>query len=156
MDLFSLFELAQLKAIEVAVDPTLESVWRSKCRDFSQKFFTPLAEVLNMDPSFVLQNLYEEEYTPASVREDLEGILERLYSIKDPTYTKIDKAELEELVDNVMNREIARAKKKKPITQQTIQEDIKKAELNKPKSGGINFSDLEKTDERGELGKSGF
>lgn len=58
-------------------------------------------------------------------------------------------------MDNVLNREIARAAKKKAPTQETIQQDIKAAEL-KPKSGGMNFDDLQKIDSESESGKSGF
>ena len=81
--------------------------------------------------------------------------MDELYTIQNPEYSRISKEQLEELVDAVMNKEIQRASKKKPVTQQTIAEDIKESVSKKPiekkdppvklpKSGGMNFSDLDK------------
>ena len=68
--------------------------------------------------------------------------------------------ETEELVDAVLNKELARAKRKKRPTEQSIQEDIKVAETPKatkrPKSGGMTFEELEKMDTNTETNKSGF
>lgn len=154
MDFYNLLEITQLRAIQAALQPSAESVWRMRCRAYSEKFFTPLHVVMHeLDPAFVLQALYEERYTPSEVQEDLEGILETLYRIKDPNYNAVTQQETEDLVDNVLNKEIARLAKKKRPTQETIQQDIKSA---KPKSGSMNFQDLEKMESLVESNKSGF
>jgi len=59
-------------------------------------------------------------------------------------------------VDAVLNKEIARLSKKKRPTEQTIQQEIKKAEAEKPKSGSMNFEDLEKLEGSVESNKIGF
>jgi hypothetical protein len=158
VNFYSLFELCELRAINAALDPTPESVWRIRARQYSQMFHTPLHVVMNeLDPVMVLQALYEDKYHPSIVEQECEDLLEKLYLIKDPTYRRVSKEEEEAMVDMVLNREIARAAKKKPPTQQVIQEEIKKAESKPaPKSGGIDFGNLEEIDSRGESSESGF
>lgn len=158
MDFYSLFELAQIKAIHSAIEPSMDSIWRLRCREYSEKFHTPLHVVINeLEPMFVLQQLYESDFPPSILDDELEDLLEKLYQIKDPSYTKMSKEELEELVDNVLNREIARSKKnKKDITQETIIADVQKEEIKKQKSGSMNFKELEKLDSQQESSLSGF
>jgi uncharacterized protein YejL (UPF0352 family) len=154
-DFYSLFELAQIRAINLAIEPSLESIWRMKLREYSQKFFTPLHEVQELDPLFVLQALNEERYHPSIVDEELEELLDTLNKMKDPKYSRISKEDLENLVDNVLNKEIARAAKKKAPTPETIQAEVKAAESN-PKSGKMAFGDLEKLEAVSEANKAGF
>ena len=63
--------------------------------------------------------------------------------------------ETENLVDAVIMKEMARLAKKKPPTLEAIKEEVKAAET-KPRSGGMDFSELEKIDSEGESGQSGF
>lgn len=159
IDLYSLFELSQLKAIEQAINPTLQSIWLMRAREYSVKFHTPLHVVVNeLDPIFVLDMLNQDKYSPAEVREDMEGILEELYKIKDPAYESLSAQDTEDLVDAVLNKEIARLNKKKnkTPTQQEITSDVIAAESVKPKSGGMDFSQLEQMESATELPKSGF
>ena len=158
---YDLFELCRLKAIALAIDPTTESIYRMRCREYSEKFHTPLHVVeRELDPIFVLQHLYEIQYSTRVVDEELNEILEQLYKIKDPNYSPMTKEETEDLVDAVLNKEIQRLSKKKRPTEQTIQKEIKqespKEEPKKPKKGSMRFGELEKLEEKSELGKSGF
>lgn len=152
MDFYDFLRYSELKAIYSALDPTLASIYRQKCRAYSETFHTPLHEVHNLDPEFVLQNLYEMEYTIRSVEEDIEGVLEYLYKMKDPTYNPLSKEDTEDLVDAALNNLIRKGlgkKLKKVILKETI-------DLPVPKSGGMTFGDLEKKEEIAEQGKSGF
>lgn len=132
-----IFEHCEIRAIQDAVDPTNDSIYKIKCRDYSKIFFTPLHEVMKLDPVFVISTLYEEKYRPIEIESELDNILEKLYTIKDPTYTKISKEDLEDLMVNVLNKEIRRLSKKKP-TPANIQSEIKESE-SKPKSGSMSF-----------------
>ena len=77
---YDLFELCRLKAIALAIDPTTESIYRMRCREYSEKFHTPLHVVeRELDPIFVLQHLYEIQYSTRVVDEELNEILEQLY-----------------------------------------------------------------------------
>lgn len=137
MDFYKILEYCELKAIQSAVSPTTDSIWRLQCRKYSKEYFTPLHEVVKLDPLFVLQALYEEKYRPNEIESELEGILENLYTIQDPNYTKISNEDMEELVDQVLNKEIKRLSKKKP-TQDNIIAEVIEAE-SKPKQGSMNF-----------------
>lgn len=157
MNLYDLLELSEIKAIESAIDPTPESIWRMRCRAYSQKYFTPLHVVMNeLDPNMVFQALYEDIYSPSIVNEELEELIEKLYKIKDPSYSRMSKEDTEAMVDNIMNYEIARMAKKKAPTQESISTEIKTAEAQKPKSGSMDFSQLENLESKSEQGKSGF
>jgi hypothetical protein len=143
VNFFDLYELANIKAIGLALQPTPSSVWQMKCREYSQKFSTPLHVVYTLDPQFILDNLYQEKYHPSIVTEESEDLLNILYKIKDPNYQRISVEETEALVDAVLNREIARASKRKAPTMPEITSEIKASKIKTPKSGGINFSKLE-------------
>jgi len=160
MDFYTALEISQLRAIHAALEPSAESIWRMKCRQYSEKFYTPLHVVMNqLDPMLVLQALYETQYPPSVIEEELDDILERLYSIKDPEYSAMSKEQVEDLVDAVMNKEIKRTSKVKAPTQQTITSEIKAAEVKKlttPKSGGMDFGSLEKLEAASETNKAGF
>ena len=155
-DFFELFKLTQLRAINLALEPSAESIWRMRAREYSKKFHTPLHIVLNeLDPVFVLQELSEDLYSPSIVDEELEELMDILYKTKDPNYSRMSREDLEALVDNVLNREIARAAKKKRPTQETIEREIKIAEA-KPKSGSMSFGELEELETKSETNKAGF
>jgi hypothetical protein len=155
MNFFELFELAELRAIGLAISPTAQSIWRIKCRQYSTTFHTPLHEVMKLDPTTILEAIYEDKYSPSCTENECEDLLERLYKIKDPNYSRMSPEDLEALVDSVLNREIARAAKKKRPTQETIQSEVKAAEV-KTRSGGMSFGDLEKLEAKSEHNKAGF
>ena len=158
---YDLFDICRLRAIALAIDPTTESIYRMRCREYSEKFHTPLHVVeKELDPIFVLQHLYEVQYSPRVIDEELNEVLEQLYRIKDPNYNPMTKAEMEDLVDAVLNKEIERLSKKKRPTQETIKNEIKKEilkeENQKPKKGSMDFGDLEKLEENLPPIKTGF
>ena len=78
-------------------------------------------------------------------------MLEILNRAKDPNYEKMDPQVLEDLVDNVINRELARKAKQKLPTPENIKADIVEA---KPRQGKINFSELERLESESERGGS--
>lgn len=149
MDFYDLYSFCKLKAINLALNPTAESIWLSSCRAYSKQYFTPLHVVVNeLDPMFVLDALYQDKYPPSIIEEEMEEVYDILQKIKDPNYSRISAEEMESLVDNVLNKEIARFEKaqKKAPTKQSIQEAIQVAP--KPKSGSMDFSSLGSEEER--------
>lgn len=158
IDYYDLLEISQIKAIHSALEPSAASIFRIKCRQYSERFHTPLHVVMNeLDPILVLEALFEDQFPPSIIEEECEDILDRLYTIKDPSYRRMSKEETENLVDSVLNKEIARLTKsnKKAPTPQSIQEAVKEAQV-KPKSGGMTFGDLEKLETKAESNKAGF
>jgi len=164
MNLYDLIHHAELLAIGVAISPTPESIFAIRCREYSDRFRTPLHMVYDLDPMFVLKNLYEDKYQPSEIQDELEDILDKLYTMQDPTYSRMNKQDLEDMVDAVMNKEIKRlAKAKDPITGELKNpllakktSENKKEEAPKPKSGGLSFESLEMSDEAAEGNKGGF
>jgi hypothetical protein len=150
MDFYDLLQLSELRAIHSALQPTLDSVWRIRCRTYSERFHTPLHEVVRLDPEFVLQHLNESKYQPSEIEEEMEEILDVLMKIKDPTYSRMSATEVEDLVDAVMNKEIKRVGKKK----QSKEVELPKPKI--PKSGGMDFKALEESESAKEQGQSGF
>lgn len=146
LSLFDLIDIAQINAIQDAVNPTQESLYRLKCRDYSTIFHTPLHMVHTLDPLFVLKELYSHQYRLGEVDNELEDLLDILYKIQDPTYNRLSKEDTEELVDAALNKELKRLGKKKPENKVDTKNtsEKKKLKVDKPKSGGLNFSDLEK------------
>ncbi len=160
MKYYDLIEHAELLAIEAAIAPSPESIYRMKCRQYSVQFHTPLNQVMELDPMFVLQAIFEERYHPSIVEEELEELLERLRKIEDPSYVRMTQQETEDLVDAVLNHELKRKgkSKDKPL-EKTLLEKNTSEEIKKPipqKSGSMSFEDLSKSDEMEESGKSGF
>ena len=155
MDLYALFELAQIKAINSAIEPTLDSIWRMKCRQYSTTYHTPLHVVKELDPITVLEALYEDRYPPSIVEEELAELVDILNKIKDPTFERMSAEETENLVDAVLNRELARAAKNKAPTPQNIKAAVEEDQA-KPKSGGLDFSQLEGLESKAESNKAGF
>lgn len=155
MNLYDLIEFHQVLSIGLALEPTTESIFRIKQREYSDRFNTPLHEVAKLDMAFILQHLYEDLYPPSIVEEELEELLDKLYKIKDPTYSRVSVQETEDLVDAVLNREIARAAKKKVPTQESSKE-VDMPGTPTPKSGGLNFGQLESLESKAESNKAGF
>lgn len=159
MDLSDLVEYSRIKAIQAAIEPTLDSIYRMKCREYSDRFKTPLHIVINeLDPLFIFQHLYEDQFSYSVVDEDLEGLLDILHKIKDPEYSRMSKQETEDLVDAVMNREWKRHEQKKKTQQkeEPTKVDPRIKTFSSPKSGGMDFKKLEELEAKAETNKAGF
>lgn len=153
-----LIEQAELLALHAAISPSIESIYRLKCRQYSVMFHTPLDRVMELDPAFVLQALYEDRFSASAVDEELEELLDRLYTIQDPTYSRISQAETEDLVDSVLQKEMKRLGKNKPSEKTLLAKNTseKETKTTNPKSGGLSFESLEKADEAIEGNSNGF
>jgi hypothetical protein len=163
MNFYDLIHHAELLAIGVALSPTPESIYSIRCREYSDRFRTPLHEVYDLDPMFVLKNLYEDKYQPSEIHDEMEDLLDKLYTMQDPTYSRMNKQDLEDMVDAVMNKEIKRlAKTKDPITGELKNPLLAKKTSDKevkpipPKGGSMSFESLEMSDEAAEGNKGGF
>lgn len=160
LDFYSLLEISELRAIYLAIDPTVDYIWRMKCREYSEKFYTPLHVVVNeLDPDFVLQSLYEDKYSPKDTSEDIEGTLDVLYKMKDPNYSKLSAQQTEDFVDAALNKLNKFSKKKedkKPVGPDKAMAKKTSEIAKKPKSGSMDFKELEKIDSENESGATGF
>jgi hypothetical protein len=157
MSLRELTEFCQAQAIADKLNPDEASVWRAVCRAYSQKFSTPLHEVLNLDPEFVFTHYYEDQLEELDGYEHLEKMLDILYGIEDPDYEQTRKEEFDSFIEMAEAQEEERIKHGKPI-----HPGLKKAQQDQvslpdggqgealpdaPKGGFLDLSYLEKEDQ---------
>jgi hypothetical protein len=154
MDFNELLQYCQAEAITSKLLPNPESMWRRICMEYSQKFHTPLHQVLELDPELVVLAYYEDQIRTWDVEEQLDNILDIIYSIEDPNYDiekerqfreQIKRMEDEEklrlergdAIHPALAKEGIKPKKPKPIQENTPEEP--KPPDNLPVSGGIQF-----------------
>lgn len=158
INFFEFLEQMQVRAIASALRPNADYIWREKCREYSVQFATPLHQVYDLDPEFVISSLYEAEFSRAKVEENKEEVLGKLYRLNDPDYEEIEQEEIESLVDLVINKENKRRGKNLPETAAKgapLQKDTESSPVGLPTQGGLKFDDLAKSDES-ELGRDGY
>lgn len=160
MTFSELLEYCQVEALASKMSPTDESVWRGLCRKYSKMFHTPLAQVEQLEMAHVVLSVYEEQFGELDVEENLEDIMDMLYSLQDPNYDKEKRDNLKDFMKRALREEEERIAKGKPIHRAMAKENevsLKKTPevpptpvIEKiPPSGGINLAYLasEESDE---------
>jgi hypothetical protein len=138
----ALLNSLQTQAIANKLSPTEVSLWRSMCREYSQKFHTPLHLVLEMAPEDVVINIYESQLEPINARkwENLERILETLSMIEDPDYDTKKEKKLQDEIATMEREEEERLEKKtlKSLSKKSLLEKEETKDL--PKEGFVDLS----------------
>lgn len=154
-----LLEYVQAVAIAEKVHPTDEGLWRYICRNYSKKFNTPLHEVIKMDPEFVMLHYYEDQVDAIDTEDDLERILDIIYTLEDPEYERQKEKDVEDFIKESEEQEEERIKAGKPIHPAMKNDSIEKALLGKetkveekqPLGGQIDLSYLEEEEMQQEI-----
>jgi hypothetical protein len=115
IDLKLVSDAAQIEAIAEKLDPTNAGIWRSICRSYSQKYSTPLHEVLRMDAEFVLLHHYEGELESVDVEDNFDELHRMIKVIEDPDYVAQEQEELDDFVKLAEQQENERLRENKPI-----------------------------------------
>lgn len=149
IDLKDLLEFCQAQALANKLYPDDEALWRSICRDYSKTFSTPYHEVLDMPPELVMLAYYESQYDDVDVEENVDKMLDIIYGLEDPEYSKQKKAEIDTFIEQAEEEERARLKAKKPIHPAMKAESTLIPETSGPSQGSIDLSYLEKEDNEG-------
>jgi len=161
MELYELIQALKVQSIADLFEPDADSIWRWYCRNYSKAFFTPLYQVMNLDPQHVILSVLENNLEPAggeNLEDNVEDLLERVYAIEDPTYESMKRKELEEIDSEIERIEALRIKENRPIHKSLKVPDVFKKTLLKeekveapkiPPSGGINLSYLAEQDSEG-------
>jgi len=154
MDFDDLLQYCQAEAIANKLLPTQESVWRKICMEYSHRFHTPLHQVLELDPEFVISVYYEDQLKTWDVEERIDDILDIIYSIEDPDYNVQKERQLREDIKRMEEEEEERIKRGDPIHPSLAKVDLasknfknnqkntsEKSNLpdNLPTSGGVQF-----------------
>jgi len=154
VDLRAFLELAKIEAINSVLSPTEASVWRSLCRSYSKRFLTPLAAVEEMCPEKVVQAIFEDNLADFDADKDLAAIREQLLRIEDPNYDKSAEEDLDNFAALIEKKEAERLKSGKPITKSKTpaMPTLDNKSEDKPRQGGfVDFSALERLEEKGDL-----
>jgi hypothetical protein len=146
-----LLDTCKIESIANTFSPTHESVYRMLCREYSQKFFTPLHEVIKLDARFIILNVFESRYEKLDFDkiEILEDLLDTVYSIEDPNYERAKDEDLKNDIENYEQEEKERMERglsvlewnrlKKKKEESSLEEE-EPQEL--PKSGSLDMSKL--------------
>jgi len=149
-----LLDFCQAEAIANKMAPTEASVWRALCRQYSEKFHTPLVQVLEMDPEHVILNVFEAQSEDMDVEDyqKLEHIMDTLQTINDPEYERAKAGEQAEFDRRAEEEEAKRIAAGKPVYQGKRKNTFGKTEApeeKKPTGGSINLDYLSKQDSEG-------
>jgi hypothetical protein len=151
MEFKELLDFCQAEAIANKMSPTEASVWRGFCRTYSEKFHTPLAKVLEMDPEHVILNVFESQSENLDIEDyqKLEHIMDTLQTIKDPEYERAKAGEQAEFDRRAEEEEAKRIAAGKPVYQGKKKNTFQKTEASedkKPTGGMVNLDYLSQSD----------
>lgn len=151
IDFKDLLDTCQSEAIANKLSPTESSIWRSLARSYSKLFSTPLHLVLNMDSEHVILNVYEYQLKDLDEDkiENLEHLMETIYTIEDPDYDAKKELELQEDIKRFIEEEKERVRlglSIVPQKQKSLLEKPKEEQENLPTQGSINLEYLAKQD----------
>jgi hypothetical protein len=135
-----LLTYCQMKAIGEKFAPTEESIWKALTRSYSERWGVPLPQVRKMDPEEVISEIFEAKYEEMDAFEEVEELLDLIYTTESPLYEKQQKADMDVFIKNVGKREKKRidAEREKLALQQNAlrqQQPVKKG-------GSVDFSKL--------------
>lgn len=143
---YDLMDLAEAYAIEAKLNPSEDSLWRSLERKYSKAFSTPLHQVADLDPTYVLNALYENSLEEYKLKddEDLNEVIEILNRLQDPNYDAANEAEELEYNKQALKEEEER------LAKRVARKAKKHAELTKPAidpiKGGVNLAYLSESE----------
>jgi len=146
MDFLDLIQACKAQALKDVLVPTEESVYKSVCRAYSQKFHVPLPDVFKMDPEHVLLMEFTSQLEEINLDKQIGTILEQIYTLENPNYEETKEEDLKEFIAKAEAEEKARLKKLKKTPKK------KPAVLEKkPLGGSVDFSNLQDEEKPGKF-----
>jgi hypothetical protein len=138
-----LLDYCQAKAISNKLEINEESFWNHICRQYSKKFHTPLKEVYNLDPEHVVLTYYEEQLQEIDVKDNIEQILDIIYSLEDADYDQSKEKEIQEFIKQVESKEKNKQTKINKPSKKTLPKQENLEQKNNPQGGYLNLGYLE-------------
>jgi cysteinyl-tRNA synthetase len=125
-----LIDYCRLEAYYSAMVPTEDSVWRAFAREYSAKFHTPLKTVMDdLNPEFVILNVLEAQMEGVEVDENIEQILDIIYTISDPEYSAQKASEQAEFDARTVKEEKERKMRGESIHKYLLRNSVKKQKM---------------------------
>jgi len=116
MSFKALVEHAKAVAMADKLQPNELSEYMFICRQYSKNFNTPLHVVMNdLDPEHVILTFFQNQYDDLDTDEHMEDILDMIYEMRDPNYSREKREELKEFIKQAKREEKARIAAGKPI-----------------------------------------
>jgi hypothetical protein len=154
MDFKDLLDYCKAEAISNTLLNTEVSVWRKLCRDYSERFSTPLHMCLDgtIPAEDMLLAVFEDQLKSFDPDTDLEAMMEQIYRIEDPDYEEKADEELKEFMAKAAHEEAERIRLGKPIHKALAKEvqlgkntsEKKPSEPPKKSGGHINLAYLQR------------
>jgi len=104
------FDKIQAVAVAGVLNPDMEAFHRYICREFSHKFNTPLKEVEEYPPDYVLLHFLEDMYQNA----EEEKLDEIVYRIADPDGFRQGEQALDDLIKSLEQNNLKKQSSKLP------------------------------------------
>jgi hypothetical protein len=151
MDIRDIIDASLAVAIQGKLTNNPEFFYRKICRSYSKNFNTPLSEVMEMAPYDVMLSYFEEsiDNLDLDTPEHVEEILDRIYTILDPSYSNTKEEEIQDFIKHVEtlnDKKIEKNKPKEEPPENSLLEKQNPLPQNLPKGGMINLEYLAKLD----------
>lgn len=112
---YDLVETIKLESIASKLKPTALSDWYWFCRQYSQKFYTPLHQVMEMSPEVVVRAVFDSQLDDLKVDENIDSIMDMVYQIEDPEYDSKKEKDLEDFIAQAEAEEEERVLEGRPV-----------------------------------------
>jgi hypothetical protein len=147
MNFSDLVETSTAVALASKLYPDEAAIWLRYCRSYSKLFYTPLLQVMDLNPEFVITQVMSDQLAEWDVEERMEDLLDIIGGLKDPEYDAKRERAIRESDQKMEEEERQRLKEGKAV-HKSLEKDKRvitkekpaapKKEL--PKSGGINMN----------------
>ena len=146
MSFRDILEAGQALALADKLHPTEEAIWAHYCREFSTRFHTPLLEVRNYNPLFVIQEVNGDNLSDFNPEEQIESLMEMIGTLSDREYDIKKERAIREEMRQIEEREKLRIERGEAIhsslekDKRIIAKEQPPVPKELPKSGGVNMA----------------
>lgn len=142
-----LIDVCRIESISTKIQPTMASLYRGFCREYSKVFHTPLHLVFNLDPELVLTNLFEDKIADSPLDKNVDMWLKTIKLVEDPNYEEVMEKDLDNFVERALEEEKERLKSGTSVVaahaKKTLLKKVKEEVVEKgPQGGSVDFSGM--------------
>lgn len=145
-----LIEYCRATAIKNTLNPSEETLYRSICRAYSKSFYVPLPQVFKMDMEEVIQTILDDRYESMDVIDNIEVLLDQIYTLEDPSYKRQQNDDFEAFAQAADAKEQKRINKNNSLEKTVVKNETGDLE-NKPTGGSVDFSNVNDEEKPGKF-----
>lgn len=158
MDFQDIIDYCQAEALAEKLGPTNNGVYRHFCRTYCKMFYTPLHIVYGLPVAEVVLSVFENQVEEMNPDDNMESIMDMIYTIEDPDYAKEKQDDLKRFIRDAEEEEEERQRLGKPIhkamagevsIKNSIPAEAPLPNKKMPTGGSINLSYLDKEESGG-------